>query len=62
MITVTVQVDEERQRQSGAPEQSEEEIRGLLETMQAEGRLRLESLSYWVPVKGLRIRGLRSAR
>jgi hypothetical protein len=62
MITMTVEVDEERLRQSGAGKQSEAEIRDLLETMKADGRLRLESINFWVPVKHLRIQPARSAR
>jgi hypothetical protein len=62
MITVTVDVDEVRLRQSGASEQSEAEILDLLETMKIDGRLRLESVNFWLPVKDLRIRPARTAR
>jgi hypothetical protein len=62
MITMTVEVDEERLWQSGAGKQSESEIRDLLETMKADGRLRLESINFWVPVKHLRIQPARTAR
>jgi hypothetical protein len=61
MITVTVEVDEVRLRQSGTGEQSEAEIRDLLQTMKADGRLRLESINFWVPVKHLRIQPTKSA-
>jgi hypothetical protein len=61
MITVTVEVDEVRLRQSGASEQSEAEILDLLETMKVDGRLRLESVNFWLPVKDLKIRPARRA-
>lgn len=56
MITVTVDVDEVRLRQSGATEQPQAEILDLLETMKVDGRLRLESVNFWLPVKNLKIR------
>ncbi|HEU5421113.1 MAG TPA: hypothetical protein VFV41_25740 [Streptosporangiaceae bacterium] len=52
-IRITVTLDEERQRQSGADEQTEEEIRGLLAAMKEDGRLSLQSRSYWLPVKDM---------
>ena len=60
MITVTVEVDEVRLRESGTGERSEGEIRDLLETMKADGRLRLESINFWVPVRHLRIQPART--
>ena len=60
MITVTVDVDEVRLVQSGAGEQSEAEILDLLETMKRDGRLRLESVNFWLAVKDLRIQPARS--
>jgi hypothetical protein len=62
MITVTVEVDEVRLQHSGAGEQSEAQILDLLETMKGDGRLRLESVNFWVPVKRLKIQAPRSAR
>jgi hypothetical protein len=62
MITVTVEVDEERLQQSGAAEQSEDEILAVLKTMKTDGRLRLESANFWLPVKHLRVRPVRSTR
>ena len=52
-IKITVTLDEERQRQSGADEQTEEEIRGLLAAMKEDGRLSLQSRGYWLPVKDM---------
>jgi hypothetical protein len=55
-IKITVTLDEVRQRQSGADEQSEAEIRGLLAAMKDDGRLSLQSRGYWLPVKDLTVR------
>jgi hypothetical protein len=52
-IRITVTLDELRQRQSGADEQTEEEIRGLLAAMKEDGRLSLQSRGYWLPVKDM---------
>jgi hypothetical protein len=52
-IKITVTLDDERQRQSGADEQTEEEIRDLLAAMKEDGRLSLQSRSYWLPVKDM---------
>jgi hypothetical protein len=55
-IKITVTLDEERQRQSGADEQTEAEIRDLLASMKDDGRLSLQSRGYWLPVKDLTVR------
>ncbi|HEY1641183.1 MAG TPA: hypothetical protein VGG35_10885 [Streptosporangiaceae bacterium] len=52
-IRITVTLDELRQRQSGADEQTEEEIRDLLAAMKEDGRLSLQSRGYWLPVKDM---------
>jgi hypothetical protein len=56
-IRITVTLDEERQRQSGADEQTPDEIMALIAAMQDDGRLSLQSRSYWLPVRDLKVRG-----
>lgn len=55
-IRITVTVDEARLAQSGAPEQTDEGILGLLERMKDDGRLSLQSVSHWLPVRDMRVR------
>ncbi|HUZ24042.1 MAG TPA: hypothetical protein VMV07_09790 [Streptosporangiaceae bacterium] len=55
-IKITVTVDEERQRQSGADEQAPDEIMALIGAMRADGRLSLQSRNYWLPVMDLTVR------
>jgi hypothetical protein len=55
-IRITVTVDEERQRQSGVDEQAPEEILALIAAMRDDARISLQSRSYWLPVRDLRVR------
>jgi hypothetical protein len=61
MITVTVEIDERRLERSGGGNQSEADIQDLLETMKVDGRLRLESTNFWLPVRDLRYRPVHAA-
>jgi hypothetical protein len=55
-IKITVTLDEERQRQSGADEQAPDEILALIGAMKDDGRLSLQSRDYWLPVRDLTVR------
>jgi hypothetical protein len=55
-ITITVTVDEERQRQSGADEQTRAQLMDLVAALRDDGRLSLQSRSYWLPVHDLKVR------
>jgi hypothetical protein len=59
-IKITVTLDEERQRQSGADEQALDEIMALVAAMKNDGRLSLQSRSYWLPVRDLTVRPSRA--
>ncbi|HEY1616508.1 MAG TPA: hypothetical protein VGG25_02765 [Streptosporangiaceae bacterium] len=54
-VKITVTLDEERQRQSGAAEQAAEEIMALLTAMKDDGRLSIQSRNYWVPVRDMKV-------
>jgi len=60
MIVVTVAVDEARMERSGEGQAAEAEVLALLETMKVDGRLRLESTNFWLPVKDLSYRPVRA--
>jgi hypothetical protein len=55
-IRITVTVDDERQRQSGADEQDPAQIMDLIAALRDDGRLSLQSRSYWLPVRDLKVR------
>jgi hypothetical protein len=55
-IRITLIVDEERLRESGAAEQTEGQIRSLLAMMRGTSGLSLQAPGYWLPVADLRVR------
>jgi hypothetical protein len=55
-IRIILTIDEERLQESGAVEQTDEQVRSLLAMMRGTGRLSIQAPGFWLPVTDLRVR------